>query len=204
MVFIGMINNSNEVKKWKEDRGDYTLRLNYPLNKNSVVLDLGGYLGSFTTHIYDKYNCNIFIFEPVKLYYNDLCYKFKDIPKIKVFNYAIAGTSKSFQIVYNRDATYLKPSFTNNEQIKSFKEIYDDLNLNTIDLLKINVEGAEYDIMNNIFENNLVKKINNFQIQFHYTFSNSEKLLQDIRQKLSETHKLTWNYKWVWENWEKI
>ena len=34
-----------DVDRWFADRGDQTLRLDYDLNENSVVLDLGGYHG---------------------------------------------------------------------------------------------------------------------------------------------------------------
>lgn len=32
-----------EVKRWFCDRGDETLRLTYPLDKNSIVWDVGGF-----------------------------------------------------------------------------------------------------------------------------------------------------------------
>lgn len=35
-----------EVVRWFQDQGDKTLRLNYSdLNENSIVFDIGGYLG---------------------------------------------------------------------------------------------------------------------------------------------------------------
>ena len=39
-------------------------------------------------------------------------------------------------------------------EVKSFNEVYEEFNFDTIDLLKINVEGSEYEILENIFENN--------------------------------------------------
>ena len=40
-----------DVDRWFADRGDQTLRLDYDLNENSVVLDLGGYHGSCSEHL---------------------------------------------------------------------------------------------------------------------------------------------------------
>jgi hypothetical protein len=38
-----------EVTRWFKDKGDETLRLEYPeLNKDSLVFDLGGYHGDFS------------------------------------------------------------------------------------------------------------------------------------------------------------
>ena len=53
------------VKPWFATNGDATLRLNYNLNENSIVFDLGGYKGEFSSIIYCKYSPFIFIFEPI-------------------------------------------------------------------------------------------------------------------------------------------
>ena len=197
-----MINNSIEVSRWFKDGGDKIIRLNYPLNENSVVLDIGGYTGDFANLIYNKYFCNIYIFEPVDIYYNKLQDRFKNIDKIKIFNYGISGENKKFNLIYDNNCSYFEPANTENIKLKSFLEIYKELNLNNIDLLKLNVEGAEYDILNNIYKNTLMNNIKDIQVQFHYHLLNDpEKTLQEIRSKLSKTHKQTWNYEWVWENW---
>ena len=39
------------VKQWKRDRGDERLRMNYPLTADSVVLDVGGYVGDFASEV---------------------------------------------------------------------------------------------------------------------------------------------------------
>ena len=55
-----------DVDRWFADRGDQTLRLDYDLNENSVVLDLGGYHGipllrAFIISLNVKYMCSIHI-----------------------------------------------------------------------------------------------------------------------------------------------
>ena len=51
-----------QIYKWKDDNGDKTLRLDYPLNEHSIVVDAGGYLGDFAADICCKYNPYIYIF----------------------------------------------------------------------------------------------------------------------------------------------
>ena len=53
------------VRKWKNDRGDQTLRLNYSLDANSVVMDMGGYRGDWAHEIHQRYGSQIHVFEPV-------------------------------------------------------------------------------------------------------------------------------------------
>lgn len=199
-----------EVQKWFSVNGDGTLRMDYPLNEDSVVVDLGGYRGQFTYDIYRKYKCNVHVFEPYLSYYKVINGRFKSNEKIKVYDYGVSGKTEDLHIVDSNDGSYLLESRdvedTNNLKIedvkvKSFKDAYDEMGVDNIDLLKINVEGAEYDIMQNIFDSGLKSKINNYQIQFHYISPECENLLSNIREELSKTHKQDWNYEWVWENW---
>lgn len=47
----------NESLRWATDKGDSTHRLNYDLDENSIVFDVGGYLGKWAELIYAKYGC---------------------------------------------------------------------------------------------------------------------------------------------------
>ena len=59
--------------RWIDDKGDSELRLNYNLNEDSVVVDLGGFKGDWSALISEKYSCNIHIFEPVREFYLQFC-----------------------------------------------------------------------------------------------------------------------------------
>jgi FkbM family methyltransferase len=162
--------NFTEVDRWYQDNGDNTLRLNYPLNENSIVFDCGGYKGDFADKIYNKYNCNVYIFEPYYPLYNLIVDRFSNKEKIKVYNYAIFDQTMDSKILYLDDASILSDVKTNDDntkdehlvRLKSFVEVYTELKINVIDLLKINVEGSEFNILQNVFDNNLQYKINNF------------------------------------------
>lgn len=202
-----------DVERWFADNGDHTLRLNYSLNENSVVFDLGGYHGDFANNIFNKFNCNVYIFEPFPEFYNLIKERFKDNQKIKVFNYGVSNKTGEVEFLFSNDGSTLAQTKKYKEednktasivQIKSFKDVYTEMNVDTIDVLKINVEGAEYEILDNIFKNKYTTKIKNFQIQFHPEPPDSEKNLEKIRKTLSKTHKQDWNYQWVWENWSLI
>ena len=47
--------NDVEIQRWFNDMGDYTHILNYDLNENSNVIDLGGYTGVWSELIIEKY-----------------------------------------------------------------------------------------------------------------------------------------------------
>ena len=51
--------NKDEITKWFKDNGDYTHNLNYNLDENSVIMDLGGYTGVWAQQMIEKYNPNV-------------------------------------------------------------------------------------------------------------------------------------------------
>lgn len=190
---------------WFSDGGDYNLRLDYDLNENSVVFDLGGYKGEWTQKIFDKYSCTIYVFEPIKNLYNDIVKKFEGNDKIKIFNFAISDVNEKRFISLKDDASsFYKTSEDELEcEVVSISDFLSNEKINNIDLIKINVEGDEYKIMKKILSDGLINIFKNLQIQFHEFYPNAHQIRSEIQSQLSKTHSLTYNYEFVWENWEK-
>src|SRR4030042_9327 len=85
--------------------GDNPFRLNYPLNENSIVFDIGGYKGDFTQNVWNKYKCNIYVFEPIKSFYEDIVNRFKNNPKVKVFNFGFSNKNGDIEIKLQDDSS---------------------------------------------------------------------------------------------------
>lgn len=167
--------------------------INYNLDKNSIVFDLGGYKGEFAEKIYKKYNSNIYIFEPVKEYFKILETKFKNNEKIKIFNFGLSNKEEEIEISLNNDgsSTFIK---NGEKEIIKLKDIISFLNKNSIkeiDLFKINIEGGEFEVLPALIENDFIKNIGNLQIQFHNFINNAETKRDSIQKELI---KITYNY----------
>jgi FkbM family methyltransferase len=191
------------VEKWYADNAENTLRYNYDLNEKSLVIDLGGYEGTWTDKIFSKYQPEIHIYEPTSSYFSLLSEKYNTNNKIYPYHYGLAGKTERTSISLNKESSsiYEKDLETESINIKSFKEEFDNQNWDIIDLIKINIEGGEYDLLENMIEHNLHKKCHNLQIQFHNFIPDCDHRRNTIRQKLRETHRETYNYEYVWENW---
>lgn len=191
-------------KPWFAVKGDQTLRLNYPLNKDSVVFDLGGYKGEFAADIYNKYQSTIYVFEPIQSFYNIIKQQFADNPKIKAFQYGLAGQDQTMQISLtdNSSSVYIKSKLTETIQLKSIADFIKTNNIDHIDLIKINIEGGEYDVLEALIEHNMLPLFTDLQIQFHdFIIPNATERMKKIQAELSKTHQLTFQYEFVWENW---
>lgn len=192
------------ISKWRHDRGDNMLRLNYPLNSQSIVFDLGGYKGDFACAINQKYDCHVYIFEPVEDFYNKCKDRFRDNPKIQCFNYGLSDeTGQAFISDNNDGSSVIMQNIVHSKKIKlkQFQEQFDSLNLKAIDLLKVNVEGSEFLILPHLLNTGLIKNIKYLQVQFHDFYPNAEVLRQKLRGALADTHIEMWNYPFVWESW---
>ena len=79
-------------------------------------------------------------------------------------------------------------------------------NINKIDLMQINIEGGEYDILENWIESGLINKIRTLQIQFHHFegIVNPMERRKNIQKNLGNLgYNLKYKFDWVWECWEK-
>ena len=192
------------LERWFKDKGDETHRLNYKIDKNSKIFDIGGYEGDWSNSIYSRYGSIIYIFEPIKKNYDFICNRFKNTDCINIYNYALSNKNEFSDItLYDASSSfYITDGIKEKIEIRNINDIIDDLKIDKIDIMKINIEGSEYDLLEAISDDN-INKVNNFQIQFHKIGNDYESRRNDIRKRLSKTHSITFDYKFVWENWKK-
>lgn len=198
--------HDKEVKRWLSDGGDSSLRFNYDLNEQSIVLDLGGYKGQWASDIYARYNCRIMIFEPVRLFAEKIKKRFERNFKIEVFCFALGASQRRETVTLGDDGTSVYRNGSSKEMIQ-FEDVvtfFDEHGISEVELMKINIEGGEYELLPKMIEAGLVRSIKNIQIQFHDIDSVSEKRMRQIRSDLLKTHVPTYQYEFVWENWERV
>jgi FkbM family methyltransferase len=194
------------VKKWYTDNKDRDLRYDYNLKESSIVLDLGGYEGQWASDIFSRYACQIIVFEPIDSYAVKIQKRFSSNNKIEVCKYGLGASSRSETINIAADGSSVFSKVQNISgvekiQILDVKEWIEERGFGHIDLVKINIEGGEYELLERLIELNLVGIIDNIQVQFHAVADDSELRMDTIQRKLSETHQLSYQYKFVWENW---
>tara|TARA_B100000900_G_scaffold400709_1_gene404625 strand:- start:221 stop:880 length:660 start_codon:yes stop_codon:yes gene_type:complete len=192
-------------KPWFDVKGDETLRLNYPLNKESIVFDLGGYKGEFASSIYNLYKSHIYIFEPVPSFFQIINNTFINNDKVFTYNYGLSAKDCTVEISSTDDGSsvYINSSNSQKIKLKSIVGFIKKNKIKKIDLIKINIEGGEYEVLEALLENNMISIFKNIQVQFHdFIIQNAEERMINIQRKLELTHELTYQYVFVWENWK--
>lgn len=201
------INNIQKFRAmdWFAFDGDNTLRLDYNLNQDSVVFDVGGYLGLSSQKIWDKFKCNIYIFEPVKEFADKIAILFKDNPKVHVFNFGLSNRDyqEEISVVDDKSSLYKASGEKIKINLKSISKFILENNIEKIDLMEINIEGGEYDLLQDLIDSNQIEIVENLQIQFHDFVENAELKMNNLRERLFKTHYPTFMYDFLWENWTR-
>ena len=157
-------------------------------NENFVVFDIGMNIGiSSLFFALQKNVTQIYSFEPVVLTYNQAVYN-RDLnpsyaAKIEAFNFGLGGSTRVEKVLYNAQAKgncgiRLESSLVldkNNAeeieiQIKNIGEVLPDWfakHPNQKKVLKIDCEGAEYEILQKLNDTNLLEAIDVLLIEWH-------------------------------------
>lgn len=179
------------LKTWQDNNLEH-IRYEYDLKPDDVVIDIGAYKGEWATEIYIRYRCKIIAIEPTEYIW--------DFKAGTIINMA-AGTHLG-KMSFGGRAYYSSTFEPGDHEYKCF-DINEVIGQHEeIALVKINIEGAEYDLLSHIIGAGLHTRIKNIQVQFHQVKGVPfERWYKEIADKLKETHSLTWQYPYCWESW---
>lgn len=186
--------HEENLKLWQNASLEYK-RYDYRLDGFSVVVDLGAYRGEWSDKIYELFGCQIILFEPT-----DNIHYARFGRKIQACAWLYDGEVQTNGLFYYTSMIH------NNEPGLNKYRCVDVLQYlpAKVDLMKINIEGAEYDLIDYLLAADYLKNVDNLQVQFHITDKFDYELRYKlIRIALEETHELTWQCEFVWENWKR-
>lgn len=188
---------------WYEMNGDKTLRLFYDLDDQSVVFDLGGYQGQWASDIFAMYCCNVYIFEPIAEFATFINKRFQRNTRIHVYALGASNRNEKRYISVDEDRSSLYKVKTHMDEVDmvDLVEFIESKKFSSIHLMKINIEGSEFELLRHLIDHSMISRIRDIQIQFHEFIPNSERLITELREELQKTHHLTYKYDYIWENW---
>jgi hypothetical protein len=175
MVSIG------DQTEWVE-KGLEKLRYDYDLSPNDYCIDVGSYRREWADEMIKKFGCHVECFDAL--------------------DNRAAWTKDG---VLSMGGAFYYTSMYDQKGVQEFRcfDIAPFLN-REVAVIKINIEGGEYELLEYITEQGLHKNIKNIQVQFHKVDGFDYKFLyKHISGRLSVTHDLTYRYEYVWENWKR-
>jgi FkbM family methyltransferase len=181
-------------------------RYDYPLTPDSVVIDLGCYEGTFAAKIHEKYGCRVFAFEPVPSFFDRCAQRFNGhTPKVLVLNLAVGGEDGEVEGRIKGDMSGLFADQGEPWKSRMIRGVgmFALLDLDEVDLLKINIEGGEFDLLEDLIESAVLHRFRNIQVQWHDVVPDAITRYKNLQGSLSESHHLTFDHGWVWQNWRR-
>ncbi len=150
------------------------------LGPQSVVLDCGtGHDANFSMAMIRRFGTTCFGLEPTRRYHKHLRALSEDHPnRFRHFDYAIAARQGTaiFNEVLGRESGSLSHDHTNVLSYPSIRytvetvglaDIFNLLGVRFIDLIKLDVEGAEYEFFD-AADTEWVKRVGQFVVEFHH------------------------------------
>ena len=146
------------------------------LDENSIVLDIGANIGNVSNFILEKRKSKVFAFEPNKLCCEIMKRRFVDDSRITIYNLAISNFSGAsnfylheksdgimdFDYIESPSLKHTKDNVSkeNSVEVKVVHILEILSKFSNIDLIKIDVEGSEYEIIPFLIgEKNKIKNV---------------------------------------------
>lgn len=165
------------------------------LDEHSIVYSFGiGEDISFDRFIIEKHHCHVFGFDPTPKSINWI--KNQELPSnFEFLNYGLSEKSGLFDFYLPKNPDWVSGSMVIQDnldvnekvsvEMKSLDDIVSELRHEKIDLLKMDIEGSEYSVIDSILNSKV--QINQIQIEFHDRFFENGKMkTQQAVAKLKE------------------
>ena len=129
---------------------------------------------SFDLQLIEKYGLKVFAFDPTPKSIDWL--NQQKLPEnFKAFPLGIASYSGNADFFLPKNENYVSASMTTKQsdnfvsvKVKTLADIAEELGHTTIDILKMDIEGAEYGVIDDILKSGI--KIHQLLIEFHHRF----------------------------------
>ena len=152
----------------------------FKINQNDVVIDVGAHIGLFSLLVSQFCKTGkIFSFEPIRenfdLFVSNL--ELNHIQNVFPFNVGVSKNSGGLNLFLNDDqsAHSIFPNGSKSVAVDStsLQKIFDEKKISACKLLKLDCEGAEYDIIDSLPAEYL-DKIQNMVIEYHFADTKPE------------------------------
>ena len=184
-----------ENEKWYELQGDDTLALNWPLNEDSYVWEIGGYEGRWVAQMYEKFHCKITTFEPQMWAVERMRTRFNEYNKIDIRPYGLWMEHGEFMLGnFFTDGASLTTESPRSGDKGLFVDYKQELEYSDpVDVCLMNIEGAEYTLLPDMIKTGLISHFNYFWCQFHLKDDPDGTRSRSIFEGMKATHEILWD-----------
>ena len=185
----------------------------FRLNKDSIVLDCGANIGSITSYL-SVTGATIYAFEPDLVAFKILSERCSNKKNITCINKGVWDKDASIKLYRHHEMKYNEASFTTGSSIVANKKNVDIVSsyeikvidlvnfirqLNKkVDLVKVDIEGAETEILKKIITEDAYSLFNTMYVETHETkIPGQAEELNTIKQQMKEKGIINIKLNWI-------
>lgn len=193
--------------------GNRLLYDDLPLSQDDLVIDAGGFEGEWTAGMLTRYGCRSELFEPVPAFAEQCRRRYRHNARVRVHQAALGASNRTTQFSLAADGTSeFRGSGASGgfeAQVLAISDLLSTLDaeqrihpvMDTVGVLKLNIEGGEYEVLESLLKTGDIARMRSLLIQFHRQPEGWEQRYEQIVEGLPSTHERVWGFPMVWEKW---
>jgi FkbM family methyltransferase len=169
---------------------------NFDIHNLGVVFDVGASVGLWSQFILSRGAKKVYSFEPNKRAQEHLYKNLSGNDRVTIIPYGLYNEKTKIPFYVDENNSLISSTMTENVtsptptyyiETVTLDEIISKYNIEKIDLLKMDIEGAEFPIFENI-SNETLSKIDSVLIEYHgFYFEDGDKKIDDLVNKLKSS-----------------
>lgn len=178
------------------------------IDSDCVVVTVGAGSDGWVRHMVERYDPVIYAFEPAAQAFAALREMAGENPKLQPMPYGLGWENTARE--HGMDEGRTLPETTGcvdpdpRRTEVPVAQVWRDLKLGQVDLMRIAAGGAAYSLLDEMIRVRLLNRVSCFIIHFHEPHPGAYQKRLRIREELSKTHRLEWDYDFIWEKWVRF
>jgi FkbM family methyltransferase len=178
--------------------------IDWPLTRDSVVVEVGGYKGRWALQIAERYNPRLYVFEP-QSWAAQVCREvLGDLAEVLPFGIGVEDGYFMMGEYETDGCSFAKEPGDDYAlcQMKDVSAAFTDLQFDHIDLMLVNIEGYEYTLIPHMLNQGIHPS--RLMVQFHTFADPKGEQGRAIEGRLGELgYRMAWTYGEVLTAWER-
>jgi FkbM family methyltransferase len=181
------------------------LIVDFGLDERSVVVDAGAYVGGWTAALTQRSGSTVYAFEPNPKAFVRLHARVTTLPNVQAYEYGLGARDEKQTLTLQGPGSTLHGTSSTHEtaivETRDIAAVLDELGIEHLELLKLNIEGGEYDVLERLIDTGWSERVGVILVQFHEWIPHAHRRRRALRRSLRRTHAQLWHYPWIWEAW---
>lgn len=180
--------------------GDQNFRYGFDCKREGVILDVGAFQGEFAK-FHSETADRVVCFETNKTAINALHKRFEGYRNVQICEFGIGSKTFKGRMIGEGPGASIALDDSADVIIRDVVSVFEELNLNEVTLMKVNIEGGEFDLIQALCDSGLILNIRELHIQAHDFADMNLNNYLSMHRTLSVHFNLIRSFPYVWDFW---